>query len=97
MKTAALDAEAKAFLRKELEEYLEPAVSMTGDEKTELIEWVTSGNSPYDNPYTLYDDSGCLMDFLKGLRIGNDMQESLSDYSWGKPAAPDGSCSCAPF
>ena len=97
MKTKALDKELKAFLHKELEDYLKSAGSMAGNEKAELLKWVASGHSVHDDPYMLYDDSGYPMDFLKGLRIGDDMLENPSDYSWGEPEAPEGACCFAPF
>lgn len=92
MKTKTPGKETKAFLRKELEEYLESAGSMSWDEKAELLEWAASGHSVHDNPYMLHDDSGCPMDFLTGLRIGSDMPESPSGYSWGAPEEPGGDC-----
>jgi hypothetical protein len=53
---------------------------VTEEEKRDLIEWVAAGNSVYDNPYSLYDDSGCPMDFINGCRIGIEMAEDHSRF-----------------
>ena len=67
-------------LIKELIEYLPTVRDITEDEKAELHEWVVSGFSVYDNPYTLSNDSGRTMDFIRGCRIGIDLRDNPSDY-----------------
>jgi len=37
-------------------------------ERKGLREWVACGNSVFDNPYYLYDDSGWPMDFVSAKR-----------------------------
>ena len=82
MKTAKFDREYKAMLRRDLQDYLARIGPLTKDEKKELYEWVASGHSVYDNPYTLYAGSGGPMDFIEGLRIGNEMRDHYEDYVW---------------
>ena len=53
-----------------VETYLLSVGNITDDEKRELREWVALGNSVYDNPYSLCDESGRPMDFINGCRIG---------------------------
>jgi len=74
----------KAYLREELKEYLRTIGDITAEEIIDIRKWVLDGNSVYDNPYSLYNESGCLMDFINGYRIGVDMSENPSDYSWGE-------------
>ena len=61
------------YLRSELREYTKTVGDMTDDEKKALSEWVASGKSVWDNPYLLYNESGVLMDFINGCRIGSDI------------------------
>lgn len=82
MKLMMTKNEIRAMLRRELQEYMTKIGPLTLAERKELREWVASGHSVYDNPYTLYDESGFLMDFIQGLRIGNDMRDNPSVYSW---------------
>jgi hypothetical protein len=74
----------KAYLREELKAYLRTIGDITAEERIDIRKWVLDGSSVYDNPYLLYDESGCLMDFINGYRIGVDMCENPSDYSLGE-------------
>jgi hypothetical protein len=67
------------------ETYLLTVHDVTEEEKRDLMEWVATGNSAYDNPYSLYDDSGCLMDFINGRRISIEMAEDYPRFFGAKP------------
>jgi len=67
--------------RRLVEMYLLTVGDATEDERIALQEWITDGNSIYDNPYALNDESGRLMDFINGCRIGDDMRENPSEYT----------------
>ena len=82
MKTG-LDLELRNLLRKELntlKEYVETFDDMTVYEKDELREWMAHGNSVNNNPYLLYVDNGCLMDFVNASRIAEDMSHNPEEY-----------------
>jgi hypothetical protein len=75
MKTV-IHLELEKMLRKELDklkEYEEMIGSMTAEEKENLREWMAGGNSVGSNPYSLYDESGCLMDLVAASRIMDEM------------------------
>ena len=72
MKTATYVKGQKAFLRKELREYMLTFGDMTEDEKNDLHEWVASGNSVYTNPYCYCDDSGHVMDYITAIRVNDE-------------------------
>jgi hypothetical protein len=74
----------KAYLREELKEYMRTIGDVTAEERINIRKWVLDGNSVYNNPYSLYEESGGLMDFIKGHRIGVDMCENPSNYLWGE-------------
>ena len=63
-----------------VETYLLSIDDATEEEKRGLMQWVAVGNSIYDNPYSLYDESGCTMDFIKGCRIGMEMAGDPSRF-----------------
>ena len=86
MRTTYTDKEIKAYLKEELRGYLAKIGPLTAEEKKELHEWVASGRSVYSNPYCLYDDSGYTMEFISGLRVGNDIREDPSDCIRGSAA-----------
>jgi hypothetical protein len=79
----------KLFLRSELREYMLIAGELMAEEKADLRKWVSEGNSCYDNPYALYDESGRSMDFISGCRMSADQFGSPVDYSYGET---DGVC-----
>ena len=97
VKTARLDKTEKAFLREELREYMLAAGDLTADEKTDLRRWVSDGNSCYDNPCLLCDESGRPMDFISGCRTNDDMRENPSDYFFGEPGGTCGEEEEIPF
>jgi len=68
-----------------VETYLLTVGDITDDEKRDLREWVASGKSVYDNPHSLYNDSGCPMDFINGCRLGIEMDEDLSHFTEIEP------------
>jgi len=68
-----------------LETYLLTIGDITEDEKHDLLQWVAAGNSVYDNPYLIYDDSGRLVDFINGCRIGIEMAEDPSCFFVSEP------------
>ena len=53
--------------------YLLTVDAVAQDELDALNRWVAGGGSVYDNPYSLYDDSGLPMDFINGCRIAQDL------------------------
>ena len=72
MKTTTYVKGQKAFLRKELREYMLTFGDMTQDEKNDLHEWVASGNSVYANPYCYSDDRGYPMDYITAMRFNDE-------------------------
>ena len=81
--------EFKALLRMELRTYEAAIDDMTADERKNLRKWVADGNSVHDNPFELYEESGCLMDYIEGYRIGEDMLNNPDDYLFGLESALD--------
>ena len=79
--------ELKDMLRKELKRYEATIGHMMPEERKELREWVSAGNSPYDNPCLLCGEDGRLMDYITAIRIDEDMMENPEDYHFGR--APD--------
>ena len=53
--------------------------NMTEDERHDLHEWVADGNSPYDNPFLLCDDSGRPMDYINACRMALEMFDDTSN------------------
>ena len=72
--------ERKSILKKELKEYEAKIGTITAEEREELRNWVSGGNSPYDNPCLLYEECGHPMDFITAIRINEDMINNPSDY-----------------
>lgn len=77
------EKEYKALQRMELRAYEADIDDMTVDERKNLRKWVADGNSVHDNPFELYKESGCLMDYIEGCRIGEDMLNNPDDYLFG--------------
>jgi len=80
-----VDLELRNHLRNELttlKEYEEIFDCMTADEKDELREWMAHGKSVNNNPYMLYGENGCLMDFIAATRVANDMAEHPEHFQW---------------
>jgi hypothetical protein len=62
--------------RRDLREY-EAKTPMTSEERVELRKWVREGNSPYENPWLLYGDNGCLIDFVSAMRFDEELCEEF--------------------
>ena len=78
-----IDAELRTLLRDELQtlhEYVEMFDDMTDAEKDELREWMAPGNSVNNNPYSLYGENGCPMDFINASRFTEDMSANPEQY-----------------
>ena len=74
----AVDLDLGNALRDELsklKEYEEMFDDMTAEEKEELREWMTEGNSVNSNPYLLYGENGCLMDLIAASRTATEMSD----------------------
>lgn len=69
-------AERKAYLRKEMKEYLSTR-NATPEEKRELRAWVNKGNSVYDNPWYIYGENGCPMDYLAAAEADEERCEQM--------------------
>jgi len=70
------DLELRALIRAELKTllcYVEAFDDLTKEEKDELREWMAHGNSVNSNPFLIYGDNGCLMDFVNAIRFADDM------------------------
>jgi hypothetical protein len=58
----------ESLLKREAAEYM-VKTEMTPPERQELLDWIKDGNSAYDNPWDLYDDSGYRMDYIEAMRV----------------------------
>jgi hypothetical protein len=63
-----------------VEKYLLTVDDVTDDERRDLMKWIEDGKSVYDNPFSIYDGSGCTMDFINGCRLMIDMYHNPSNY-----------------
>lgn len=72
------------------ETYLLTVSDVTEDEKHAFREWVAAGNNIYDNPYSLFNESGCPMDFINGYRLGSMMFDNPSEFFGCEPDDADG-------
>lgn len=54
----------EAMIQRDAAQYMS-GISMSQDERQELIDWIDAGNSVYDNPWNMADESGRPMDYLK--------------------------------
>jgi len=70
----------KIELRRELKEYEAAIVNLSDKERSDLHEWVLAGNSVYNNPYLMADDSGGPIDYIRAVRITADMRENPELY-----------------
>jgi hypothetical protein len=70
----------KQLQAKIVDTYLLTIDNVTEDEKSDLDDWIARGYSVYDNPYTIYDETGQPMDFINGCRMGLDMCQNPADY-----------------
>ena len=68
--------EHKTALRKELKEYEQSIPDLTDTERENLHDWVSAGNSVYDNPYYMVLEGGCPVDYIEALRTMEEEWES---------------------
>jgi hypothetical protein len=54
---------------------------MTKDEKNELREWMAQGRSVNSNPFYVYGDNGCLLDFINASKAVEDMDEEHETFT----------------
>jgi hypothetical protein len=82
---------AKVFARVNLDtcpicrqfrDYIQSFGYVNNNEKHELNEWVADGNSVFDNPYDICDDTGNPIDFITGHRLIIDMCNYHSNSSY---------------
>jgi len=66
----------KKELRKELKDYERTATDLTDEERKDLREWVTGGNSVYYNPYEMCDDNGRHLDYIEAVRTAEYLREN---------------------
>jgi hypothetical protein len=78
----------KAYLNKELRDYLRKIGALTAEENKDLRDWVASGNSVYDNSCLLYDDSGGPMDYITACRINTEMIEGRLGEATASSSSP---------
>ena len=81
-----LDKSVKAFLRKQLSEYMGTIGCITAEEKKDLLEWVKDGYSVYSNPYNIAFENGWEMDYINGCRFAADMAEEMMNPDRGQLA-----------
>lgn len=81
-----LDKNRKDFLRRQLKEYESTIGTLTEDEKKELHEWVTTGNSVQDNPYCIYGEDGYPMDYINAVRCDKELCEEMRNLTPEKSA-----------
>ena len=60
--------EYKVKIRKELKEYERSIVNLTDEERIGLHEWVSDGNSVYDNPFYVASEGGYPVDYIEAIR-----------------------------
>jgi len=79
----ALDMDLRNRMREELQtlkKYEQLFDEMTSEEKYELREWIANGNSVNSNPFLIYGENGCLMDFIEASRVAEDMAANPGEY-----------------
>ena len=69
--------EHKISLRNELKVYEPTITNLTDKERFDLREWISGGNSVYDNPYHMTDDYGYPMDFIDAIRAAADLRDQF--------------------
>jgi hypothetical protein len=87
------------MLRSQLKEYELAIGDMTEEERTDLREWVSAGNSVYCNPHLLYEESGSPFDYITAIRIAGDMLRNPEGYriSPGSGLCADAENDALPF
>lgn len=73
-------AENRIYLKEELKKY-KKEMTLTEEELRELEQWVSLGNSPYDNGDYIYTDQGYPMDFVNAMRFQKEQYEWLMSLS----------------
>ena len=78
-----VDLELRTLLRDELRAlhlYIQIFGEMAKDEKNELCEWMAQGNSVNSNPFSIYGENGCLMDFINARQFVEEMAGNCGIY-----------------
>lgn len=68
------------YLAQSLDTY-EREMAMTKGERMELYQWVSRGNSPYDNPSLVAEESGRPMDFVSAMRFEEARYQELKNMT----------------
>ena len=63
-------------MRKELKEYEQSISDLTDKEREGLHDWVSAGNSVYENPYYVATEGGYPVDYIEALRTMEEEWES---------------------
>ena len=71
--------EYKVKIRKELKEYERSIVDLTDEERRSLYEWVSDGNSVYDNPCHMAYEGGYPVDYIEAIRTIEEMREEYCE------------------
>lgn len=62
--------------------YLKTIGHTTPEERGELRSWIKKTGTAYGNPWDIYEENGCYMDYISAMRIIREMQEdSVAFYS----------------
>jgi hypothetical protein len=72
--------EYKKELRRDLGEYERAIADLTDEERTSLHLWVANGNSVYENPYHMTDDSYRPIGYIKAIRITEELWGNSEHY-----------------
>ena len=65
--------ERAAYLKREAAEYMKTK-DLTQTERQELLDWVKAGNSVFENPWCLADESGRPMDYITAVGVVDDLR-----------------------
>jgi len=72
--------EYKKELCRDLREYERSIEDLTDEERTSLHLWVADGNSVYENPYHMADDSYRPLDYIEAIRLTEDLWKNSELY-----------------
>jgi len=62
--------------------YLKTIRHTTPEERGKLRSWIKKTGTAYGNPWDIYEENGCYMDYISAMRIIREMQEdSVAFYS----------------
>lgn len=62
--------------------YLKTIGHTTPEERGKLRSWIKKTGTAYGNPWDIYEENGCYMDYISAMRIIREMQEdSVAFYS----------------